>query len=55
MLCYGKKGLSAPYAIKLLTQLELSKVLISRNNFIGKCVIKSKYALCFFLTDSVVE
>jgi len=55
MLCYGKKGVSAPYAIKLLTQLELSKTLIERNKFVGKCVIKSKYAFIIFLSDSVAE
>jgi hypothetical protein len=31
MLVYGKKGRISPYSIKLLTQMQLSKLLISKN------------------------
>jgi len=55
MLCYGKKGVAAPYSIKILTQLELSKVLLLRNDFVGRCIIKPKHSLYFLFADSALE
>jgi hypothetical protein len=63
MLCYGKKGVSAPFSIKRLTQLELSRILLIRNSFLGELFLVrpslykkvSKHSFLFFLSDSVLE
>jgi hypothetical protein len=35
MFVYGKAGRKAPYAIKILTQLQLSELIISKNKNIS--------------------
>jgi len=48
MFVYGKAGRKAPYAVKFLTQLQLSKILLSKEKLISSLTIQNVALFNFF-------
>jgi len=51
MFVYGKKGNKAPYSLKILTELQLSQLLVLKN----KKSISIRYLGTFLFADSANE
>ena len=48
MFVHGKRGRKSPYAVKILTQLQLSKILLSKEKFVSSLTIKNVALFNFF-------
>jgi short-subunit dehydrogenase involved in D-alanine esterification of teichoic acids len=48
MFVYGKAGRKAPYAIKFLTQIQLSKLLINKKKNSSNSIIITSSSFLFF-------
>jgi len=48
MFVYGKAGRKAPYAIKLLTQIQLSKLLIDKKKSTVSSIVITSSSFLFF-------